>query len=151
MNPQPATPKDAQESFELKFRTLRLLWIAMFMSIVLYYGLTFVMGPREVNEPNRMVSLILAFIGLSTTLVSFPIKSKLITRAAEQQQVQLVQQGFILALALCETAALLGLLDYFLTGNRYFYILFIIAAVGQVFHFPRREHLINASPKTPIV
>ena len=145
------TPANPQETFELRLRTLRTLWFALFMSIALYYGLTLFVGPREEIEYQPMVPMILGAIALSTTLVSFPIKSKLITRAIELQQVPMVQQAYIVAWALCETSALLGLLIFFLTGNRYYYIPFIIGALGQLLHLPRREHVVNASSKTPIV
>ena len=151
MNTQSATPPDPQESFELKIRTLRTLWIALFFSIGLYYVLTIFVGPREEIEPNQMVSVILAGIALSTILASFLIKSKLLTRAVEQQQVQLIQQGYIVAWALTEAAAIFGLLDFFVTGNRYYYILIVIAACVQLLHFPRREHVVNASSRTPLV
>ena len=151
MNPRPTTPINPQQSFELKLLTLRILWFALFMSIVLYYGLTFFVGPREETEPNPMLSMILIVIALSTTVVSFLVKSKLLSRAIEQQNVQLVQQAYIVALALCETSALLGLLDYFATGHPHYYIPFIIGALGQLLHFPRRDHVVNASSKTPII
>jgi hypothetical protein len=151
MNSQSSNPTNPQESFELRIRTIRTLWIALFLSIGLYYGLTVFVGPREDIEPNQMLSVILAGIGLSTVLVSFPIKSKLLSRAVEQQQVQLVQQGYIVAWALTEGAAILGLLDFFITGNRYYYFLFIIAALGQLLHYPRHDHVASASPKNPIV
>lgn len=121
------------------------------MSIVLYYGLTFVLGPREGTASNDMLSLVLLVAGIATVLISFPIKSRLITYAIQQQRVQLVQQAYIVALALAEVPALLGLLDFLATGHRHFYVLFLIAALGQVLHFPRREHVVNASSKTPIV
>jgi hypothetical protein len=151
MNRQSANPTDPQEDFELKIRTLRILWLALIVSIGLYYALTVFIGPREEIEPNQMVTVVLAVIALSTILISFLIKSKLLTRAVEQQQVQLVQQAYIVAWALTEAAAILGLLDFFLTGHRHYYILFIIAALGQVLHFPRRDHVANASPRIPIV
>ena len=121
------------------------------MSIVLYYGLTFFLGPREETASNDMLSLILLVAGISTVLISFPIKSRLVNQAIDQQRIQLVQQAYLLALALCEVPALLGLLDFFATGHRHYYVLFIIAALGQVLHFPRREHVVNASSRTPIV
>ena len=130
---------------------MRTLWIALFMSIGLYYALTLFVGRSEEVESNDMLSLILILIGFSTTLISFPIKNKLLARAAEQQQVQLVQQAYIVAWALSEVAALLGMLDFFATGHRHYYVLFIIGALGQLLHFPRREHIINAWSKTPIV
>jgi hypothetical protein len=36
------------------------------------------------------------------------------------------------------------------TGDRYYYMLFIIAACGQLLHFPKREHVINAAFKPTI-
>ena len=102
------------------------------MSIVLYYGLTFFVGSREETASNDMLSLVLLVAGILTVLISFPIKSRLITYAAEQQRVQLVQQAYIVALALSEVPALLGLLDFFATGHRHYYVLFLIAAVRTV-------------------
>jgi hypothetical protein len=93
---------------------------------------------------------VLVGIAVSTVLLSFPVKNKLISQAIEQQHVPLVQQAYIVAWALSEVPALLGLLDFYLTGNRYFYVLFLIAVFAQLLHFPRREHVINASFKKPI-
>lgn len=151
MNTQSANQNDLQASVELSIRKLLVLWFAMLSSIGLYYVLTLFAGPREAVEPNNTLLLALSAVALSTTLLSFVMKSKLLARAVEQQQVQLVQQTYIVAWALTEVAALLGLLAFFVTGSPYSYILFIISALGQLLHFPRREHLINAWPRSPIV
>ena len=129
---------------------MRTLWIAMFMSIGFYYAFTFFVSRPEDVEPNNTLFLVLVAVGLSTTFISFPIKNKLISQAIEQQHVPLVQQAYIVAWALSEIPALLGLLDFFMTGNRYFYVLFLISVIAQLLHFPRREHVINASFKKPI-
>ena len=146
MNAQPANQNDPQQNIELRLRTMRTLWVAMFVSIALYYGLTFFVTPPENTNPNSMLFLILVIVALSMTLISFLVKNKLLNQAIEQQRVQLVQQAYIVALALTEVAALLGLLYFFMTGDRYYPILFVIGACGQLLHFPRREHVINASP-----
>ena len=139
-----------QETVELRLRTIRTLWFALFASVGLYFLVTFFLGPSEDIEPNPTLSLILIVIGVSTTLISFVIKSKLISVAIEQQRVQLVQQAYLVAWAITEVAALLGLLDFLATGHRHYYILFIIAACGMLLHAPRREHVVNAWPKTQI-
>jgi hypothetical protein len=139
MNPQP------QQNIELRLRTMRTLWIAMFISIVLYYGITFFVKPSGNANPNDNLFLILVVVALSMTLISFLVKNRLLSRAIEQHSVQLVQQAYIAALAVTEVAALLGLLYFFLTGDRYYPVLFLIAACGQLLHFPRREHVISAS------
>ena len=130
---------------------MRTLWIGMLASIGTYYVFTLFAGRSEDITPNPIVSLTLVGVGLLTTLISFPIKNKLLTTAVDQQQVQLVQQAYIVAWAISEVAALLGLLDFFLTGHRHYYLLLIIAAAGQLLHFPRREHVLNASFKSPIL
>lgn len=129
---------------------MRTLWIAMLMSTGFYYAFTlFVKRPENV-EPNSTLFLVFVAIALTTAFISFPIKSKLINQAIAQQHVPLVQQAYIAAWALSEIPALLGLLDFFLTGDRYFYVLFLIAVFAQLLHLPRREHVINASFKKPI-
>jgi hypothetical protein len=104
-------------------------------------------GRVENITPNPILSLILFVVALSTTLISFPIKNGLLSRAVEQQQVQLVQQGYVVAWAVTEIPALLGLLGFFLTGHRHYYLLFIVAACGLLLHFPRREAVMNAAFK----
>ena len=129
---------------------MRTLWIGMFLSIVAYYVFTVFSGRSGNLTPNSKLSLTLAGTALLVTLISFPIKKIMLTRAVEQRQVQRVQQGYIVAWAITEIAALLGMLDFFLTGNRYYYVLFIIAACGQLLHFPRRDPVIDASFKRPV-
>lgn len=139
-----------QETVELRLRTMRTLWFALFATVGVYFLFTLYVGRSEDREPNPTLSLILIVIGVSTTLISFFIKSKLINLAIERQRVQLVQQAYIAAWAMTEVAALLGMLDFFATGHRHYYILFIIAALGMLLQTPRREHVINAWPKTQI-
>jgi hypothetical protein len=116
-----------------------------------YYVFTLFSGRSENITPNPTMSLVLLAIGVLITVVSFPIKNKLLSSAVQQQQVALVQQAYIVTWAVTEVAALLGMLDFYLTGHRHYYLLFIVAACGQLLHFPRREHVINASFKSPIL
>ena len=151
MNPQPANQHNPQSNVELRIRTLRTLWIALLFTVGGYYVFTLFSGRSEDITPNPTMSLVLLAIGVLITLISFPIKNKLISSAIQQQQVALVQQAYIVTWAVTEVAALLGMLDFYLTGHRHYYVLFIVAAIGQLLHFPRREHVINASFKSPIL
>ncbi len=144
------TPNNTQENVELRLRTMRTLWMGMILSILGYFVLTLFAGRSEDLEPNPTLSLILLAVAASAALVSFPLKSKLLNRAIEQKQVPMVQQAYIVAWAITEVGGLLGVLDFFMTGNRYYYLLFMIAALGQLLHFPRREHVLNAWAKSPI-
>jgi len=75
----------------------------------------------------------------------------LLSKATEQQNIGMVQQAYVVTWAINEVSALLGLFDYFLTGNRYYYVLLIIAALGLLLHFPRREHVVNAAFRSPVM
>jgi|GEM_PF-404925 len=151
MDTQQPNQTELQQQIELRMRTMRTLWIALLLSIGLYYVfmMLFLHRSDEVRS-NATLSLILVVIAVSAILSSFLIKSRLLSRAVEQQQVSLVQQAYILAWAVTEVAALLGMLDFLATNDRYYYVFFLIAACGQLLHFPKREHVENASFKSSI-
>lgn len=124
---------------------MRTLWFGLLASVGSYFAVTLIAGRREDLEPNPTISLTLICLAVLFVLVGFLIKSRLLSKAMEQQNTGMVQQAYILTWAITEVAALLGLLDFFLTNDRYYYVLLIIAAVGLLLHFPRREHVINAA------
>ena len=148
MNNRSANQNDPNTNVELRIRTMRTLWIALLLSIGSYCIVTIFLKPSANVTPNPMLSLILLAGAMFTTLVSFPIKNRLLSRAVDQQQAQLVQQAYIVGWAINEVGALLGMLDYFATGHRHYYIPFLIAAGGLLLHFPRREPVVNATFKT---
>jgi hypothetical protein len=144
MNPQPA---NQPHNVELRMRTLRILWFALFLSVGMYYVFTLFAERSPDLKPNNTMSIALIGVGVSMVLVSFLVKSKLLARAIDQQQLLLVQQAYVVALAMCEVPALLGMLDFFTTADPNYYVLMIIAAIAQLLHFPRREHVENAAYK----
>lgn len=143
--PKPMQTQNQPENVELRIRSMRVIWSALILNIGFFFVLTlFAKRPEDV-QPNSMLSLTMIVIAASTTLVSLLIKGKLLTKAIDQSQVQQVQQAYVVAWAVTEVAALLGLLDYFMTADRYYYFFFLISLCGQLLHFPRSEHVVNAS------
>jgi magnesium-transporting ATPase (P-type) len=147
MNPQSANQNSPQMNIEARILTLRIIWVALLMSVVIYYVITvFVARPQDV-APNPALSIGLICVAMLAVLISFLIKNRLLSKAEEQRNLGMVQQAYVVTWAITEVAALLGLLDYFTTADRYHHALFIIAAVGLLFHFPRRESVVNAAFK----
>jgi len=138
-----------QANIELRLRTMRMVWISMFFSLGGFVVITILQKRSEDITPNPTLSLIFLLAGVSTTLISFLIRSKLLSRAVDQQQVALVQQAYIVGWAVNEVTALLGVIDFFVTGHRHYYILLIISALGLLLQFPRREPVTNAAFKSP--
>lgn len=147
----PANQNNPQTEIELRIRTLRTLWFGLLLSIGFYYGFTLVAERREGLEPNPSLSVTLMCVAMLMVLVAFVIKSKLLSKALEQHSTGMVQQAYVVTWALIDVAALLGLLDFFLTNDRYYFVLLIIGALGVLFHFPRREHVVNAAFKTSVM
>ena len=147
---QQTNQNDSQTNIELRLRTLLILWIAMLMSFVGLYVLTIVTRRPHDVTPNPVLSLVLLCIGLLITVLSFPVKNRLLSKAVAQQQIEKVQQAYIVAWALTDVAALLGILDFFLANHAHYYILLIIAVIGTLLHFPRRETVENAAFKRTI-
>lgn len=137
---------EAQSRLDAKHRVMLILWVALVSALGFYYLLSlFVPGPETENDQGLTVTLVLTAVGISLGVISMVVKGRFIKQAEEKQTPALLQTGLIVSLALCETIGLLGLLDHFLTGNRYYVVLFIIAGIGMLFHFPRRSHLALAS------
>lgn len=145
----PANQNDPQTNIELRIRTMRTLWFCLLLSVGAYYVLTLVAKRNE--GPNPTLSLTLLCVGMVAALVAFVIKSKSLSRAVELQNTGLVQQGYVMTWAITEVPALLGLLDFFLTNDRYYFVLLIVAALGLLLHFPRREHVVNAAFKSSVM
>lgn len=142
-----------ENNLDKRYQTLLILWFALLMSIGMYYLFSLFVAPGIINQsatPARSL-LIVALTALGTFLVvvSFPVKHRLLERAVENQDTALVQKALVIACAMCEVGALLGLLEHLVIGNREYYLLFLIAAAGTALHFPRRSQLEAASYKNP--
>jgi hypothetical protein len=132
-----------QPDLDARYRTLLILWSAICMSVLLFLVLIY-MSPVVANE-NRNLTLALNSVGLVPVALSFLLKQRMLTKSVELQRLDFVQSGYVLSFALCESAALFGLMNHFLTGTKYYYFAFIIAGLGLILHFPQKQNLVNAS------
>ena len=130
-------------SIEERHRTLFILWFAMCMSLIMYLVFIY-LAPVE-PAPNRKLTLLLNTFGLIPVAASFLIKQILLEKAVTAQQVEQVQSAYVVSFALCEVSGLLALADYRVTGSKYFYVGFAIGGIGLLLHFPRKQHLVDAS------
>ena len=145
---------DQNTSLDARYRTMLILWFALFMNIGVFFVFAVFMtrdaGAARGNATDYL-SVVLLALGTFSVVASFVVKKIFLTRSVDRQDLGLVQQGLIFACAMCEVSALLGLIGLLLTGNREYYILFLIAAGGEAAHFPRRDQLLAASYKNPLL
>lgn len=146
----PWSLKTMQPELAPKYQTLITLWAAMLMSVFIYFAIVPFIAPEVSGEQHQRGSLLiltLTAVGALLVLISFPVKYKVLKQSVEKQDAGLVQKALIIAIAICEASALLGLVERFLVGGREYYLLFFFAAAGMLLHFPRRRQLEAASWK----
>ena len=133
-------PQQIEARVEARHRVILIIWFALLMSISLFLGLTFVI-PGNTAAPNMTLSFM--FIGLAFLLVvaSVLMKSRVVQRAIEKHDPVLLQSGYIIAFALCESAAIWGLVDHISTGSKYYFASFAIGVLGMLVHFPKKDHV----------
>ena len=136
-------PDPGSATIEERLRTLFILWFAMCVSLSMY--LVFIYVAPVAPAPNPKLTLLLNTVGLIPVAASFLVKQILLAKAVTAQQVQQVHSAYIVSFALCEVSGLLALLDYRMTGSKYYYVGFAIGEIGLLLHFPRKQHLVDAS------
>jgi hypothetical protein len=140
---QPIKPN--QPDIEARYRTIFILWFAIVMSVLMFLVLA-QFTPTKATGDLKM-SLILNSLGIAPLGISFLLKQKLLEQSVTKQELDLVQTAYVLAFALSEVAALLGLMDHFLNGAHYYYLGFMLAGLGLLLHFPRMQHLLDATER----
>ena len=136
-----------ETDLDKRYQTLVILWFGLLMSVAMYFLVSLIapaINDQQGNPPNSTLVIALMVVGFLVVIFSFPVKNKLLKRSVEQQDVGLVQKSLVIACAMCEFCAVLGLMERFLIGYRYYYFLFLFSAVGIALHFPRRTQLQNA-------
>ena len=132
-----------QPDLDARYRTLLILWFAICMSVLMFMVVIY-LSPVVVAE-NPKLTLALNSLGLLPVALSFLLKQRALAKSVATQRLDLVQSAYVLSFALCESSALLGLVDHFTTGSRYSYFAFVIAGIGLLLHFPQKQNLVNAS------
>jgi hypothetical protein len=114
------------------YRFAMILWGAMLAPIVLYFALTKLIQPEQV-DPDSPLNV--ALLGTATLLV---ILSRVL-RPRIKGDPPGPMAGFIVAFVLSETAGLFGLVTHLITGWPKVWIFFLLGVVGFVLNYPQRS------------
>ena len=129
---------------EAILRTWLTIWGGMLMSCVMFALMAWFIGqPTQLAGGESFIPLfpVLLMLALGTLAASFVLKNKQLAQAIAEQKPLILQSGYILAWALCEAAALFGLVGIFVTKAAAFFSLIALGAVGLALHFPKRDDL----------
>jgi F0F1-type ATP synthase membrane subunit c/vacuolar-type H+-ATPase subunit K len=122
-----------------------IIWGAILMNVLIIFVLADFIGPERSRLPkNPQLLIALTAIGTSLMAASYFFQQKMMARAVQQQRAESMSSAYIVAFAMCEVAALCGMLVRLLTNERSYYFLFVIAVIGLIVNAPRRADITNA-------
>ncbi|MGZ5436958.1 MAG: hypothetical protein ACXWID_06355 [Pyrinomonadaceae bacterium] len=131
---------------DARYQTIFIIWMAILMTVVLYLFLIW-MTPKPPDPEKSSLAIVLSALSVVPVAISFYVKSTILARARETQDLPQVQQGYVTGFALSEIAVLLGVLIHFVTGSPYTFVAIAIGTTSLLLHFPRKQHLIDATFK----
>lgn len=127
-------------TLQMRHRTLLILWLAMLMNVGVLFSMTVFLLPPDAAAEKGILRLVFIAVALLLVIASFIVRAKMFDRARELRALQTVHVAFVIAWAMCEASALLGLVEYFTIGSRNL-VLFGLSLLGMALHLPRIEHL----------
>jgi F0F1-type ATP synthase membrane subunit c/vacuolar-type H+-ATPase subunit K len=130
-----STPRPLPDA---KYKQRITLWLAILFSVAMYFVVVRMVQPQGVKDNPALVNILL-IAAASLVVASFLAESALRTLAREKNNAQLEQAAYIVALVLCESAALFGVVIWFVTGSSRYYLLLLIGFAGILLHYPRRD------------
>jgi cation transport ATPase len=129
---------------QARHRTLMVIWGVILMSVVMLFVVGNVAGPEQSGlARNNVLTIVLTAVGTLLMAASYFLRQKMLTRAFGQRRAETVSSAYIVAFAMCEAAAICGLLLRFMTNERSYYFLFVIAIVGLIVNLPRQDDIIK--------
>lgn len=142
-------PATIERNVSARYQVLLIIWAAQLLALVAFFLLALFLF-EDKGESHSLLFQMLTGLTCALVAASFTVKKKFFAQAVEKQSAAMVQQGQIVAMALCEAAGLYGLMERAIAGTTFFYLSFIVAGVGMLLHFPKRERLMAASFKNRI-
>lgn len=139
----------------MAYLTLSLVWLAIFVSQVLFVVIVYFVKPdifapgtsrSNVNQTPEIV-LGLAALAIVLLISSFAVKYFLMREAVKSQSIAMVFVSTIVGCSLCEAVSLFGVLAAFVADYPYFFAFSIGGIVGTFLHCPRRSDVYAASFK----
>ena len=144
---EPINQPTNQVNVDGRYRILLILWFAILMAVGILFFIVMLIPRPPADQSGDLFFWLLAALAVSLLIASFVVKSKMLAQSVRDQRQEMVQSALIIALALCEVVGLFGMLAYFITTSPYYYIFFILGAIGILLHMPRRDQLLAASYK----
>lgn len=126
---------------------LLLIWTLLFMSQFLFFAAIYFNKPelfQPADDPSLfgdspVVVALFAFLALIDLGIAGFVHRKGISEAIANKDPKALQTSLIVGCALCEAVSILGMFLAIAFSYHYFYLWFILGAIGIIKQFPRRS------------
>ena len=133
-------PQQIEARVEARHRILLTIWFALLTSMSVFAVLPVII-PSKSTEPNATLSFALIGVAFMLLVGSVLIKQRVMQSAIEKRNAATLQTAYIVSFALCESAAICGLVDHIVTGSKYYFLSFLLGLLGMLLHFPKKDHV----------
>ncbi len=147
--------KSPVSNVKVKYETLVMLWGALLSSQLIFLLLVYTIKPEllslEFSQPllgkHAIVTVLFAAAAVAVFVLSFVLRNQHMRRAVADQDAGCVQTGLVLGCTLSELSSILGVVLAFVFDYQYFFAWIALGLIGVLFHFPRRNALLEAGGK----
>ena len=115
-----------------------IVWLSMLVSIMMYFVVIQAIEPPPA-APNPTLVRALFIAGVTMVVASFPLKSRLRAQALQQGRPDRAFTAGTVAMVMCESAALFGVVVHFLAGSAQYHWFLLVGLAGLMLHYPREE------------
>lgn len=113
-----------------------ILWLAMILSVGMYFAVT-QLAQSPATQDNPTLVTVLLVVAVSLVASSFQVRKQLLLRSRTGGGAQAALMAHIVALVMCESAALFGLVVYFVTASPRYSWFLGLGLAGLLAHYPR--------------
>jgi len=88
-----------EADLDKRYQTLVVLWFGLLMSVAMYFLVSLIapaINDQPGNQPNSILVIALMVLGFLLVILSFAVKSKLLGRSVEKQDISLVQKSLVI-------------------------------------------------------
>jgi hypothetical protein len=139
-------PQEIEARVEARFRVFLILWAAILVSVGALATVGVMLASK--GSPNPTLSYALVGIGAMMIGISSVLKKNPVRQAIDNNDIAALQTAHIITLALCESPALFGLINYLSTASPVSWLLFGMSAVGVLMNFPSKDQIRSVSYKS---
>jgi hypothetical protein len=145
MQPMPASPKDS-------LRAIKILFYAMLIGVALFTAIVFILiqiqGPLLLDKTlNRVFLAVVLFMTaacLSLSNILYKKQVKAVGFALPlQQKLEIFRAALVLYMSICEGAAILTAIAFYMTGNFLFLVIIGVILVSMLMRRPENFKIFN--------